>query len=142
MEGGPARAFPRLSSFGGHDEHGRMEGRLFGPVLFPAVEHALAHDAHAGAVVRLALDEPLERVKAVIGTLGAAIDDTAAGLPRGHAQLVGVLACGRAQRATWSRLELDRAAEPRVQARAAGQRLPDLLGCGLDFGVGADLPLA
>src|SRR5713101_5034218 len=56
MERGPTRAFPRRAALPGHDKHGRMEGRLFGPALFPTVEHALAHDAHAGAVVRLFQD--------------------------------------------------------------------------------------
>src|SRR5271166_1913871 len=50
VEGSPAWALPGTAHLCGQDEDRRVEGSFFGPGEFSPVEHALAHDAHAGAV--------------------------------------------------------------------------------------------
>src|ERR1700737_2419953 len=56
VERGSTRALPGTANLLGQDEDGRMKGGLFRPARFPAVEHSLPHDAHAGAVVGLLKD--------------------------------------------------------------------------------------
>src|SRR6266851_4769714 len=56
VEGGPARPLPGVTLLVRHDEDRRVERRLLRPRLLAEVEHALAHDARAGALERLPHD--------------------------------------------------------------------------------------
>src|SRR5262249_37429528 len=47
---------PGLSDLRGEHEHRRVKRRFFGPHRFAQLEHALAHDADAGALERLLED--------------------------------------------------------------------------------------
>ena len=47
VEGGPARAFPRIAFLLGQDKDRRMERGFLRPATFSAVEHPLPHNAHA-----------------------------------------------------------------------------------------------
>src|ERR1700741_118341 len=56
VEGGPARPLPGVTLLVRHDEDRRVERRLLRPRPLAEIEHALAHDARAGALERLARD--------------------------------------------------------------------------------------
>jgi hypothetical protein len=52
-----------------HDEDRGVEGRLLRPCLLAEVEHALAHDARAGALERLPRDVVVAALLAALAQL-------------------------------------------------------------------------
>src|SRR2546423_8081371 len=56
VEGGPARPLPGVTLLVRDDEDRSVERRLLRPHLLAGVEHALAHNARAGALERLPRD--------------------------------------------------------------------------------------
>src|SRR5215469_1798424 len=70
-EGGAARPLPRVTLGVGDDEHRRVERRLPRPCQLAAVEHPLAHDARAGALVRRPCDVVVESFLAALAELEA-----------------------------------------------------------------------
>src|SRR5205814_2995159 len=69
VKGGAGRPLPRVTFGVGDDEHRGMERRLLRPGQLAAVEHALAHDAGAGALVRRSRDLVVESFLAAFAEL-------------------------------------------------------------------------
>jgi hypothetical protein len=116
----------------------RAEGVVLGlPVV--AEDAALHQPQHAGAVVA-ALDQPLEghplrvRVPATVG-------EPAPRLPGGDHALLGLPADGHRGPAPLAGLDLVTAHEPAVDPGTGGDRLPDLLGGGVEGDLLAQLEL-
>src|SRR6266545_816018 len=126
----------------------RQRAQVHGPALAQrvvlrlpvvAADDAALHQPDHGAAALASLDEVLERHERPVLTLAAAVGEPPRRLPRGHRALLGVATEGHANRAALAGLDLVASHEPGVDAGAGGDRLPHLLGGGVDGDLVADL---